>query len=603
MGLVRNLLGHLTSATRFDGGLAYVSEITGYDDAYQPLGTKVTIPASTANGQLAGQYTEQMTYHPDGSLATHYLPAAGGHPAETLTYTYTAAGLLDSITGLDYPVETTYRWDGSVAETVHGPADKRVRKSWSYDEATGWLEAAQVDTEDQTTPGLFEERFATSYSYDDAGNVLGAAGRTDGVLDQVECFSYDYLRRLTRGWTQDTDGCGTPQATGADAYHRSWTYDAVGNRLTQTDHDAVAGNTTWTYLVGTTNGVTAHQVAEVTATGRKAGTGQRLFAYDDAGNMTTRTTEIGTSQTLVWNAEGRLASVTEGTDVTEYLYDADGNRLLAREPGSTTLYLGSIEIEEKSGGAVIGIRYYGDTAVRTPTGLSWVASERNGTAVVQIDADTLQAERRRMLPFGEPRGTQPPWVGTRGYVDGTQDGTGLTHLGARAYDPSLGRSVSVDPIMDLDDGIQWHGYSYANNSPVVWADPDGLMPMCIDWCGSPADKSVRSAQEKKKSDLIRCRAEPGGAAPEEAGEQFLQQQGQRVVVGRGRRRRTTARSPAARRKSRSRSRSRARSRRRCAARAWPTSASMTASHEPEAGAAAATSRLSAPGSNARDFGC
>jgi RHS repeat-associated protein len=494
-------LGHPTSATRFDGGLAYVSEVTSYDDAYQPLATKVTIPISTANGQLAGQYVEQMTYHPDGSLATHSLPAAGGHPAETLTFTYTAAGLLDSITGLDdYLVETTYRWDGSVAETVHGTADKRVRQSWAYDEATGWLEAAQVDTEDQTTPGLFEERFATSYSYDDAGNVLAAAGRTDGALDQVECFTYDYLRRLTRAWTQDTDGCGTPQATGADAYHRSWTYDAVGNRLTQTDHDAVAGNTTWTYLVGTTNGVTAHQVAEVTATGPKAGTGQRLFSYDDAGNMTARTTETGASQTLAWDVEGRLTSVTEGTDVTEYLYDADGNRLLAREPDSTTtLYLGSIEIEEQSGGAVIGTRYYGDTAVRTPTGLSWVASERNGTAIVQIDADTLQPERRRMLPFGEPRGTQPSWVGTRGYVGGNQDGTGLTQLGARAYDPSLARFVSVDPIMDLDDAIQWHGYSYANNSPVVWADPDGLMPMCIDWCGSPADKSVRAAQQKKKS--------------------------------------------------------------------------------------------------------
>jgi RHS repeat-associated protein len=493
-------LGQLTSATRFDGGLAYVSEVTSYDDAYQPLGTKVTIPTSTANGQLAGQYTEQMTYHPDGSLATQYLPAAGGHPAETLAYTYTATGLLDSITGLDdYLVETTYRWDGSVAETVHGPADKRVRKSWSYDEATGWLQAAQVDTEDQANPGVFLERFATTNSYDDAGNVLAAAGRTDGVLDHVECFSYDYLRRLTRAWTQDTDGCGTPQATGADAYHRSWTYDAVGNRLTQTDHDAVAGNTNWTYLVGTTNGVTAHQVAEVTATGPKAGTGQRLFAYDDAGNMTARTTETGASQTLTWNAEGRLASVNEGTDVTEYLYDADGNRLLAREPGSTTLYLGSIEIEEQSGGAVIGTRYYGDTAVRTPTGLSWVASERNGTAVVQIDADTLQPERRRMLPYGEPRGTQPSWVGTRGYVGGTQDGTELTHLGARAYDPTLGRFVSVDPIMDLDDASQWHGYSYANNSPVVWADPDGLMPMCIDWCGSPADKSVREAQQKKPS--------------------------------------------------------------------------------------------------------
>jgi RHS repeat-associated protein len=493
-------LGQLTSTTRHDDGLAYISEVTSYDDGYQPLATKITIPASAANGQLAGEYTEEMTYHPDGSLATHAMPAAGGHPAETLTYTYTATGLLDSMIGVDdYLVESTYRWDGSLAETMHGAPDKRVRQSWSYNEATGWLLAAQVDTEDQSNSGVFLERFTTSYSYDDVGNVLAVAGRTDGALDQVECFNYDYLRRLARAWTQDSEGCATPQATGVDAYHRSWTHDEVGNRLNQTDYDAVAGNTTWTYLVGATNGVTAHQVAEVNATGPKAGTSQRLFAYDDAGNMTTRTTESGASQTLAWDAEGRLASATEGADVTEYLYDADGNRLLAREPGGTTLYLGSIEIVEQSGGAVIGTRYYGDTAVRTVTGLRWVASERNGTAVAQIHADTLQSERRRMLPYGEPRGSQPSWAGTRGYVGGSADDTGLTHLGARSYDPSLGRFISVDPIMNLDDAIQWHGYSYANNSPVVWADPDGLMPMCIDWCGSPADKSVRAAQQKQQT--------------------------------------------------------------------------------------------------------
>jgi RHS repeat-associated protein len=472
-------LGQLTTSTRHDGGLAYTSEVTGYDDGYRPTGTSITIPTSIANGQLAGTYQEEKTYHVDGSLASHVLPAAGGQPAETITYTYTNQGLLESTIGLDdYLAEVTYRWDGSIAETLHGEAGQQVRQSYAYEEPTGRLLTSQVDTEDLQDPGNFLDRYTTGHSYDDAGNVRSVAGRTGGTLDQVECFDYDHLRRLVQAWTQDVDTCGTPGAAGADPYHRSWTYDPVGNRLAQTDHDPVAGTTTWTYLVGVTNGVTAHQLAEVAASGPKAGTATRLFDYDQAGNTTVHTTDTGATQTLTWDPEGRLESVTEGSDVTTYLYDADGNRLIARNPDATILYLGSVEIEEQSGGALVGTRYYDTTAVRTATGLVWVCTDRNGTSTIQIDADTLQAEQRRVMPYGEPRGTQPTWAGSKGYVGGTTDPTGLTHLGARSYDPTLGRFVSLDPIMAVGDTQQMHGYTYANNNPVTLSDPTGLLAGC-----------------------------------------------------------------------------------------------------------------------------
>lgn len=94
----------------------------------------------------------------------------------------------------------------------------------------------------------------------------------------------------------------------------------------------------------------------------------------------------------------------------------------------------------------------------------------------RFGSNTQQASRRRQLPFGEPRGTAPTaWPGERGFVGGTIDtSTGLTHIGAREYDPALGRFVSVDPIMDLTDPQQMHGYTYSNNNPVTFSDPTGL---------------------------------------------------------------------------------------------------------------------------------
>ena len=69
-------------------------------------------------------------------------------------------------------------------------------------------------------------------------------------------------------------------------------------------------------------------------------------------------------------------------------------------------------------------------------------------------------------------------AGNQGFVGGTTNAeTGLTRLGAREYDPALGRFISVDPLIDRDDPQQLNGYAYANNSPATMTDPDGLRYM------------------------------------------------------------------------------------------------------------------------------
>jgi RHS repeat-associated protein len=93
-----------------------------------------------------------------------------------------------------------------------------------------------------------------------------------------------------------------------------------------------------------------------------------------------------------------------------------------------------------------------------------------------VDADDLTVQRRRQTPYGESRGPAPvDWPTERGFVGGTQDPTGLVHLGAREYDPMIGRFISVDSLMDLTDPQQMHGYRYANNNPVSFSDPTGLI--------------------------------------------------------------------------------------------------------------------------------
>lgn len=57
-------------------------------------------------------------------------------------------------------------------------------------------------------------------------------------------------------------------------------------------------------------------------------------------------------------------------------------------------------------------------------------------------------------------------------------------MGARYYQPAIGRFLSVDPLMDPFDPDQIHGYAYANNNPLTYSDPTGLAPW--DWIADSA---------------------------------------------------------------------------------------------------------------------
>ncbi|MEY9211641.1 hypothetical protein NI17_009425 [Thermobifida halotolerans] len=74
-----------------------------------------------------------------------------------------------------------------------------------------------------------------------------------GLPSDTQCFTYDHLRRLTEAWTpgiHDVTACGTAPDVdslgGAAPYWHSYTYDVLGNRLSETKHSA-SGDTVRTY--------------------------------------------------------------------------------------------------------------------------------------------------------------------------------------------------------------------------------------------------------------------------------------------------------------------------------------------------------------------
>jgi RHS repeat-associated protein len=458
--------GKLISATRYEGGQSYIQTITGYDDGYRPLSATYTVPGFGPGGTTL-TYTTNYNYNINGDLNTQTFPGVGGLPSETVTKQYNAiTGLFKGLTtnasqGI-YLDNTIYFFDGLAYNRFLGNANVHARLQANYSEPGRRLSSIYLNTETPGLPGDYgNSKLANDeYLYDSAGKITSVRSTVNAVAEQQECFRYDSLERLNEAWSQLPGSCTTAQRGGPDPYWRQWSHDALGNRLTETNKDPATGDTTWTDTVGAAGGVAPHQVKTITGTGPLAGP-TRNFSYDAAGNTTSRTTPSGVTQTLDWDAEGRLNTVLEGGVTTTYIYDTYGRRLVASNPNKKILYLpDGTELVKVGTADPLGTRYYGDIAVRDSSGLRWIFADHNGTTIAQIDPSTLGIVRQRSMPYGETRGPRATgWKGTLGYVGGTTDDSGLIHLGEREYDPTTGRFISVDPLRDLTDPAQWNAYS------------------------------------------------------------------------------------------------------------------------------------------------
>ncbi|MGW6686048.1 polymorphic toxin-type HINT domain-containing protein [Streptomyces sp. NPDC054961] len=526
-------LGKPDSSTRYVGGKtgsAYTMEITGYDGGYRSLGTKVTIP--DVEKDLAGTYQTANTYDAYGQLKTTALPGIpkAGQGGETLTFGIDVAGNFTSLSGKTGLTKTPYvvdmRYDpyGRPIRTTLGDTGMQVVSTTDYDAGTGRPVRSTLDKQTAATASVD----VLDYTYNKVGDLTSIGDTQDGASRDLQCFTQDYLGRLTQAWTDTgtqttapqpsvrgiggctnatgpaVDGTGKPSVGGPAPYWQQYTYDNLGNRKKLVKKD-VTGNaakdTTVTQTFGTgpntpstdpkTGGGTGgpHALMTSTETSTAGGTKVTSYTYDQSGNTAGITTTAGT-KSLTWNGQGKLDKIvgTGESAGTSYVYDTSGNQLIRRDPTSTTLSIGTDQITlDTASGKVSNVRTYaapgGLSITRTTntvsgSSLTYQSSDHHGTGGVQFKATDLTHIRRPADPFGNERGTQPApgaWAGDKGFIGGTKEkATGFTLLGAREYDPTTGRFISPDPIINAGNPQQWNAYAYSENNPVNKSDATGL---------------------------------------------------------------------------------------------------------------------------------
>ncbi|MFE1560707.1 ricin-type beta-trefoil lectin domain protein [Streptomyces sp. NPDC058734] len=317
--------GQPVASTRYDGGAAYSSEVTGYDAEYRPTGSKITIPDVPAAKGLAGTYVYSTAYTPTGKVQSTTLPATpGGLAAERLVTRYSADGMPQSMSGLVwYTADVKFSPFGEVLRTASGNAPNRVWTTTRYNQNTGQVTNQITDRE--TGPNRIGD---TSYGYDPAGNITSITDSQPGGREDRQCYAYDPMGQLTKAWTGKTAACTGPSLADitagpdGDGFWQEYQFDAIGNRTKLINRDLTNGalddETTYTYGVTLAGGAQPpvktqpHALSKSEKTTRNPGstvTSLSTYTYDASGNTTSRRVD-GDTQTLSWDRRNKLTSAT-----------------------------------------------------------------------------------------------------------------------------------------------------------------------------------------------------------------------------------------------------------------------------------------------------
>jgi RHS repeat-associated protein len=479
--------GELTTATTYSGGNAYTTQQTGFNVFGESTGEVVEVPSGGIGAAMGSDFAFSNSYEGiNGTPLKTSYPAAGGLPAETVTYSTTTALDLPSVVGglSGYAEGTAYTAYGQVNQVTLGSGSDEAYVTDTYDPHTGNL-TNQLVTRSATTPADVD---STSYAYNTAGATTSETDERLGSTSESEtqCFAYTAQEQLSQAWTA-TDGCvaspsqSSHSTVGDDLgssseYDEIYTYNAAGQRSSQAALDPATGTyatTDYTYSSSQPNTLTGTSTTgAVTAT--------TSYTYNADGQQTARDTAAG-NQTLGWSNTGQLTAVSTGsTTDASYVYNPDGSLFAQTDATSTTLYLPGEQITDVNG-TITGVRYYslpgGATAVRTGSGDGYyfeISSDEHGTNTLDLSYTAQTPTWRQFDPFGNPRGTAVTWIDNRAFLnDVTDPASALTDIGVRWYDPVTGSFVSLDPLLEAASPLQLNGYSYSANDPVSQSDPDG----------------------------------------------------------------------------------------------------------------------------------
>ncbi|MFP2906014.1 RHS repeat-associated core domain-containing protein [Pyxidicoccus sp. 3LFB2] len=421
-------------------------------------------------------YVEKSLQHADGSLAAlgFYLPDTD-YAYEEVQYTYDSFNRMRrvQVTG----GETLY-------EALEIDAFGRVRRAKhgsSTEYTASYADLGRRLMAETTLTSSYGSRRLTGMRYDPLGREKSRQEFSVGT-GAITTSNYDALGRLA----------SSREVRGTKLLG-DWrfTYDPLGNLLRQND------------LLGADDSLRSYTSMDrdrvcAVGYGDNAVLSGCNVVHDGLGNMLEHPTRTGQRQ-LSYFPSGDIRSITEVYGTASFLSDALGTLAEVDLQG-----LGAVDArrEWRVGGlferreqvvngqpvSVITRNIPGPDGIiasRRGPGEEWVfpyGEQRGARFFTDRKGDFIQSVSYQ--PFGEATSSGAAQPGTVLYST-TQwnDGNALAafnlvQLGARIYDPVMGRFLSRDSLFAPRTAATTHPYAFAMNDPLNLSDPSGLDVGC-----------------------------------------------------------------------------------------------------------------------------
>ncbi|MFG3292630.1 ricin-type beta-trefoil lectin domain protein [Streptomyces sp. NPDC048179] len=534
-----NQAGELTAVDDLQNNTTHDTQCFTYD-SFQRLTAAwtdtagITDPGAATVGAVGGCTTARVQTTSTSPIKTSTV---GGPAPYWQTYTYDQLGDRTGMVNHD----TTGNALNDTTQTVGYTGTDGTTTATLPDQA-GTATTANPATGTATTTSTYTD---PSYNNADDGDTVSRKVTSTGPLSTAFALSGGGKKCIEDAGNSTTAGAKVQINTCGTATGQKWTIatdgtvKVLGMCLDTTGNATTSG----TLVVIDTCKTDATQKWKLTTTGTLVSNANTALCLTDPGASATNATQLtvatcggsgqtwtnaatgavaaGQSQTFTYDAEGRTATVatTSGThtNTSKYLYDAQGDLLeqTAAVDGTDktrVLYLfGAEQITlNVSAKTWTGLRNVtgpdGTTVTRSSSGsVTYQVAGGQGTSVTAVDASSLGVTRRAYDPWGNPRGTKPAsWVApdeNHGFLGQPVDATtGLDLLGARDYDPVLGRFLTLDPVFEPGDPNQMGGYTYAGDNPSSGSDPSGLMLMMDGGGGGGCDAKCAAANDKAYAD-------------------------------------------------------------------------------------------------------
>jgi RHS repeat-associated protein len=461
-----NMLGRLAQATSPTGTVSF-----SYDAFGRPN-------ARVFTDNSGGSYIEKHTFRGDGAPTDLdlFLPDTG-FADEHVHYVYDSAGRGKSATYTSGPdtqslfAATTVDVLGRLRDAQYGAAHYLA----SYAD-TGRRLLNQVSV---SSP--LGSRSISYQGYDPVGRERSRNEVKDGSgTGTATSFVYDALGRLS----------SATQLAGAVAqFDQHFGYDPLGNILSISDTAGVAGatSTTLSYLntdrdrichiaygsdSDTACNVVYDEVGNITS--QHTATGTRQYAYFGDGNIRTISDDHGSVAHFRYDAFGEVQELDLTSTVSpDTRHDRNYGSLIARRDvttGGATSTVWSRKIPGP-GGLV---------ATRHGAGGPWTFAfgeargnrfftDEHGAFVQDVDYQPFGTSKSTGAQPGSNLYSNEQWNG-----GDTLAAFGISKLGARLYDPAIGRFLSRDPLLIPRTSATTNPYAFANNDPVNASDRSGM---------------------------------------------------------------------------------------------------------------------------------